>query len=89
VHHVSNDNGVRIENFATTKNLVVQSTMFPHQNTHKYTRTSLDGKTNNQIDHIMIERRWYLSILDVQAFWEAGCDTDTIWWLQILGKDWQ
>jgi len=26
----SNDNGVRIVNFATSKNLVVKSTMFPH-----------------------------------------------------------
>jgi len=28
----SNDNGVRIVNFATTKNLGLKSTMFPHQN---------------------------------------------------------
>ena len=33
----SNDNGVRIVNFATSKNLVVKSTMFPHRNIHKYT----------------------------------------------------
>ena len=26
----SNDNGVRVVNFATSKNLVVKSTMFPH-----------------------------------------------------------
>ena len=26
----SNDNGVRIVNFATSKNLVVKNTMFPH-----------------------------------------------------------
>ena len=29
----SNDNGVRIVNFVTSKNLVVKSTMFPHQDT--------------------------------------------------------
>ena len=29
-HQDSNDNGVRIVNFATSKNLVVKSTMFPH-----------------------------------------------------------
>jgi hypothetical protein len=32
----SNDNGFRIVNFATTKNLVVKSTMFPHQIIYKY-----------------------------------------------------
>jgi hypothetical protein len=30
LHQDSNDNGVRIINFATSKNLVVKSTMFPH-----------------------------------------------------------
>jgi hypothetical protein len=35
LHHDSNDNGVRIVNFATSKNLVVKSTMFPHRNIHK------------------------------------------------------
>ena len=31
----SNNNGVRTANFVTQKNLVVKSTMFPHQNSHK------------------------------------------------------
>jgi len=57
LHQDSNDNGVRIVNFATSKNLVVKSTMFPHQNIHKYTWTSPDGKTHNQIDHILIDRK--------------------------------
>jgi hypothetical protein len=30
LHQDSNDNGVRIVNFAKSKNLVVRSTMFPH-----------------------------------------------------------
>jgi len=34
LHQDSNDNGVRIVNFATSKNLVVKSTMLPHQNIH-------------------------------------------------------
>jgi len=40
----SNDNGVRIVNFATSKNLVVYSTMFLNQNIHKYIWTSRDEK---------------------------------------------
>jgi hypothetical protein len=50
-HKVSNDNGVRLVNFATSKNLRVKSTMFPHCNIHKYTWTSPDGKTHNQTDY--------------------------------------
>jgi len=63
----SNDNGVRIVNFATSKNLVVKSTMFPHQNSHKYSWTSPDGKTHNQIDHILMDRRCHSSTLNVQS----------------------
>jgi hypothetical protein len=50
--------------------------MFPHQNICKNTWTSLDGKTHNQIDHILIHRRWHMSILDVQSFRGADCDID-------------
>ena len=57
LHQDINDNGVRIVNFDTSKNLVVKSTMFPHRNIHKCTRTSPDGLTHIQIDHILIDRR--------------------------------
>jgi exonuclease III len=39
LHEIGNDNGVRIVNFATSKNLIVKSTMFPHRNIHKFTCT--------------------------------------------------
>ena len=76
LHKDSNDNGVRLVNFAISKNLVVKSTMFPHRNIHKYTWTSPDGKTHNQIDHVLIGRRWHSSILDVRSFRGADSDTD-------------
>jgi hypothetical protein len=34
LHEISNDNGVRVVNFATSKNLIVNSTMFPHCHIH-------------------------------------------------------
>ena len=69
---------MRIVTFATSKNLVVKSTMFPHRIIHKYTWTSPDGKTHNQIDHILIDRRRHSSIrvLDVRSFRGADFDTD-------------
>jgi hypothetical protein len=45
LHENSNDSGVRVVNFATSKNLVVKSTMFPHCKIHKYTWTSPEGDT--------------------------------------------
>jgi len=36
-----------------SKNLLVKSTYFKHKDIHKYTRVSPDGKTLNQVDHVL------------------------------------
>jgi hypothetical protein len=78
LHEISKDNGVRLVNFATSKNLTVKSTMFPHRNIHKYTWTSPDGKIHNQIDHtrILVNSRRHSDVLDVRSFRAADCDSD-------------
>jgi hypothetical protein len=76
LHKISNDNGVRVVSFATSENLVVKTTMFPHCNIHKFTWTSLDGKKRYQSDHILIDRRRHSRILDVQSFRAADYDND-------------
>jgi hypothetical protein len=75
-HEITNDNGVSVVNFATYKNLVVKSTMFPHRSIHKYTWTSPDGQMHNQINHVLIDSRLYSSILHVRSFRGTDCDTD-------------
>ena len=87
LHQDSNDNGVRLVNFTTSKNLVVKSMMFLHRNIHKYTWTFPDGKTHNQIDHILTDRRWQSSVLDVRSFRGADCDTDHYLVIVKVGKD--
>jgi hypothetical protein len=82
LHEISNDNGVRSANFATSKNLTAKSTLFLHDNIHKYAWTSPDRKTNNQFDHILVDRRRHSND---RSFRKAYCDTDH-WW-QKLGRD--
>jgi hypothetical protein len=85
----SSGNGLKIVNFATSKNLVVKSTMFPQLNVHKYTWTSLDGRhTIRLITYGLIGDgiRLY-SMYDLS--WELTLILITIWWLQKLGRDWQ
>jgi hypothetical protein len=47
LHEASNDNGVRVVNFVTSKNLTVKSTTFPHYDIHKHTWTSSDCITQS------------------------------------------
>jgi hypothetical protein len=76
LHEIINDNGVRVVNFVTSKNLIAKSMMFPYLNIHKFTWTSPDGKTHNQTDHILIYRRRHSNIPDLRSFRAAQCDTD-------------
>jgi len=50
--------------------------MFLQRNILQYTWTCPDGKTQNQTDHMLIDRRWHSSALDVRSFGGADCATD-------------
>jgi hypothetical protein len=49
LHEISNDTGIRVVNFAASKNLTVKRMMFPHCNIHKYTWNG-SGWENPQSD---------------------------------------
>jgi sorting nexin-29 len=57
-------------------NLIIGGTLFPHKDIHKYTWTSPDGQTRNQIDHICISKQWRQILLDVRTKRGAALDTD-------------
>jgi hypothetical protein len=50
--------------------------MLPHRKIHKYTWTSPEGNAHNKTGHVLIDRRWHPSILDVRSFRGADCDTN-------------
>jgi len=76
LHDISNDNVVRVVNFAISRNLFVRSTMFLHHNILKYTWTTPDGKRHNQIDQIFRDERGHSVTFDVPSFRGANCDID-------------
>jgi hypothetical protein len=74
LHEISNDNGGRLVNSATSEHLRVKSMMFQHRNIHKYIRSSPDGKTHNLIDHVLVDRRRHSNVLGVRSFRAADSD---------------
>ena len=76
LHDESNDNGMRLIDFALGKGMSVSSTKFQHKNIHKATWNSPDGVTHNQIDHVLIDRRHGSDILDVRSYRGADADSD-------------
>lgn len=76
LHEDSNDNGVRAVMFAASRNMVVCGTLFDHKNIHKWTWTSPNGKTSNQIDHVLIDARHVGNVMDTRSYRGANIDSD-------------
>ncbi|PNF24941.1 hypothetical protein B7P43_G09156 [Cryptotermes secundus] len=77
LHDTTNHNGIKLIDFAESRTLIISSTYFPHKkNIHKRTWAAPDGVTFNQIDHVLIEKRFVTNILDVRTLRGANCDSD-------------
>jgi hypothetical protein len=74
LHDEFNNNGIMMTDFAITRNLVISSMMFPHKSAHKEIRVSPDGRTRNQIDHIMIDTGHARNIIHVRSYRDAYCN---------------
>lgn len=56
--------------------MVVDSTMFPRKNIHKYTWVSPDQETRNQINHILIAAQHTSNLTQVRTMRDANIDSD-------------
>jgi hypothetical protein len=75
-HELTNENGVFLIDFAKEKNMTIISTYFQRKEIYKGTWRSPDGRTINQIDHILIERPEENSIKNVRTYRGPDADTD-------------
>ncbi|KAL1401542.1 hypothetical protein pipiens_006527 [Culex pipiens pipiens] len=70
------ENGELFTEFCGNQDMVIGGSLFPHRSVHKVTWVSRDGRTENQIDHICISRKWRRSLLDVRNMRSANIASD-------------
>ena len=71
-----NENRALLVDYALNNDLFIGGTFFQHKTIHKYTWTSPDGRTCNQIDHLLFSRKWRKSLLDVRGYRGADIQSD-------------
>ena len=67
-----NENGEMLADFCAFNNMSIGGSVFPHRRIHKATWVSPDHRTENQIDHICIGRKFRRSMQDVRV--QRGAD---------------
>ena len=83
-----NENGEIFSDFRGSNELVIGGTIFPHKQCHKVTWRSSNLRTENQIDHVTIDRRWRSTLQDVRAKGEQTWVLIIIWWSRSLSLSW-
>src|SRR3984885_9220133 len=71
-----NEAGERLTEFCDGNSMSIMNTWFEQPKRRLYTWTSPDGKHKNQIDYILINKRWKSTINDVRTKPGADCGTD-------------
>ncbi|VDP65680.1 unnamed protein product [Schistosoma mattheei] len=71
-----NENGERFANMCAINILVIGNTAFPHKRIHKATWISPDHTTENQIDHICINKKFRRTMEDVRTRRGANIASD-------------
>jgi hypothetical protein len=76
LHEVTNNNGLRLLQYATINDFKVLSTWFPRKDIYKGTWKIPGTNDTNQIDHILVSKRWATDIENVRTYRGANSDSD-------------
>lgn len=78
-HTRSNKNGKLMIDFARTNNMKIKSTYFERKEIYKGTWRSPDGRTTNQIDHVLAEvEKGEKNITNIRSYRGPDADSDHI-----------
>ena len=73
---IRNERGQRLADFSAANNLSILNTQFKHHKRRRFTWTSPDQSTRNQIDYMLINKKWSNNVLDSRTKPSADGDTD-------------
>jgi len=76
LHNETNDNGLRLCQFAEMNYLLTSTTIYEHKKIHNVTWKDPENKVVNQIDHILICKGRASTIQDVRTLRGPNCDSD-------------
>jgi endonuclease/exonuclease/phosphatase family metal-dependent hydrolase len=76
LHETTSNNGFRVAQYATTNNFKVLSTWYPRKDIHKGTWKIPGIEDTNQIDHILVSKRWATDIENIRTYRGANSDSD-------------
>ncbi|VDO51298.1 unnamed protein product [Schistosoma margrebowiei] len=71
-----NENGERFANLCVFNKFVISGTIFPHKRIHKATWISPEHTTENQMDHICINKKFRRTMEDVRTKRAADIASD-------------
>jgi Metal-dependent hydrolase len=76
LHEITNNNGFRLVQYATTNNFKVLSTWYLRKDIYKGTWKIPGTNDTNQIDHILVSKRWATDIENIRTYRGVNSDSD-------------